>query len=342
MKLLIVTQTVDENDPILGFFCGWVSAYATHFESIAVIALSVGANHLPKNVTVHSLGKNEGVSRIGRFFKYVGLLFSLHTEYTHVFVHMNPEYVIYGCWVWMLFRKKTALWYNHSKKSLRLTAAAHMVRAIFYTSPFAASSQFPGAKQMPAGIDTSIFKPESLAKNRNEIYFQGRITAAKRVADICRAFRSVLKNNSQALLTLVGPVDASYGEYLQSEFGDLVSAGSIVIHGPRKSSDTPTLYSHAGVSVNLTAAGNYDKTVLESMACETPVIVSSAAFADIIPKEWIVPENNPEALAQKILENSALSEADYRALGTQLRTHVEQKHSLTKLAFEVFYAMKSL
>ncbi|MEK7538915.1 MAG: hypothetical protein AAB552_03680 [Patescibacteria group bacterium] len=57
MKLLILTQKVDQNDDILGFFHGWIREFAKHAEQVTVIALGVGEYDLPKNVRVFSLGK---------------------------------------------------------------------------------------------------------------------------------------------------------------------------------------------------------------------------------------------------------------------------------------------
>ena len=58
MRLLICTQTVDLNDPVLGFFHGWIAAFSRHCESVHVICLKEGRHSLPANVFVHSLGKH--------------------------------------------------------------------------------------------------------------------------------------------------------------------------------------------------------------------------------------------------------------------------------------------
>ena len=38
MKLLIITQKVDENDDVLGFFCGWLNKLAEQIDKIYVLA----------------------------------------------------------------------------------------------------------------------------------------------------------------------------------------------------------------------------------------------------------------------------------------------------------------
>lgn len=342
MKLLIVTQTVDENDPVLGFFCRWIEEFAKRFESISVIALNVGTHHLPANVSVYPLGKNEGAGRLRRFFRYLTLLVKLKKDYTHVLAHMNPEYVIAGAPVWLTSEKKVALWYNHTQKSFRLSLAAHLVRVVFHTSLYAASAGFAWAKRMPAGIDTELFKPQNVKKDPFRAYFQGRVAPAKRVADICQAVRTLRFRGVSATLMVVGPEDPKYGERLRTEYADLLSDGALSFGGKMKNSETPSLFNAVRVSINLTAPGNYDKTVLESMACGTPAIVSSKAFADMIPEEWIIPEHDTDALARKMEGIFALPEEKYRALGESLRSSVVKKHGIKHLADELATSFRSL
>src|SRR3989344_6741688 len=57
MRLLIVTQKVDKNDPVLGFFHRWIEKFAKNFERVTVICLGKGEYNLPANVKVLSLGK---------------------------------------------------------------------------------------------------------------------------------------------------------------------------------------------------------------------------------------------------------------------------------------------
>ena len=74
MKLLIITQKVDINDDVLGFFHRWIEEFAKHCEKITVICLQKGEYNLPDNVKVLSLGKEGAMAKIKyalNFYKYI-------------------------------------------------------------------------------------------------------------------------------------------------------------------------------------------------------------------------------------------------------------------------------
>ena len=159
MRLLIVTQAVDLNDPILGFFHSWIEELAKRCESVHVICLKEGRHNLPANVRIHSLGKESGVSRlhyIWRFYKYIWVL---RNEYDTVFVHMNQEYVLLGGKFWRLWRERIILWRNHKMGSIWTHIAGFFAHTVCYTSPSAYVASFKNAVHMPIGIDTDVFKP---------------------------------------------------------------------------------------------------------------------------------------------------------------------------------------
>ena len=305
MKLLIVTQAVDQNDPILGFFCRWLTEFAKQLESIEVICLREGAHSLPANVHVYSLGKP--ASRIYYVARFGWLIWKLRPKYDAVFVHMNPEYVILGGLDWRLMGKKIYFWYNHPNKDLRFKIAARLADKIFYTSRYSAGAKMPHALRMPAGIDTDLFKPQPVTRIQHALYMQGRITPSKHIKVALEALRLVRKEISGATLTLVGPEDPVYGTKLRKEFSDLLQAGAVVFVGPKPNSETPTLYSTHSISINLADNGHYDKSVLESIACGTPVVLYSKAFSSghprevIAPNEILIKERTPEKLAEMVL-----------------------------------------
>ena len=170
MRLLITTQAVDLDDPVLGFMHRWIEEFAAHFDSIEVICLKQGRMQLPANVHVHSLGKphfakasrDEGsrlVSRIRYILRFYRYLWKLRGSYNAVFVHMNQEYVLLGGIFWRMSGKKFVLWRNHKKGSWTTRLAAGLATTVCYTSSAAYVAHFKNAVQMPIGIDTEFFKP---------------------------------------------------------------------------------------------------------------------------------------------------------------------------------------
>lgn len=327
MKLLIVAQALDANHPVLGFFVRWVEEVAKRVEKVTVIASFVGEYKLPANVFVHSLGKELGLERESRALRLPALAIALRKEYDSVFVHMIPEFVIAAGIPWLLLGKRVTLWYNHDVANPWLKMGVFLVRTVFYTSPFAVTARFKKAIRMSAGIDTELFKPNpAVSKMPGSVYFQGRVAPSKNVGALLEAFALVHKKGIAKRLTLVGPEEPSYVEPLKEKYAALIKEGIVVFLGPRKNNETPALYQAHAVSVNLAAAGHYDKSVLESIACGTPAVVASPAFDDIVPPEYRITS----------FEVGDIARALERALGGGLppanRDAVVKNHSLQALA----------
>lgn len=333
MKLLIVTQVIDEEHPVLGFFCRWINRFAKDYEQITVICLQKGSATLPSNVRVHSLGKEQtrmpSVVYAVRFFK---LLLSLDGEYDRVLVHMNPEYFLIAGWWWRIRGRFSALWYVHQHAGLRLRIAELFANRFFYTSPFGAAARSKKGVRMPAGIDTSLFFPQPVEKRPYSIYFQGRVTSAKRVHLLLGAVERLVAEGLPVSATIVGPHDAPYVAQLMTRYESLLNTGVVRFLGSVPNTQTPELFSAHWVSVNLTAAGNYDKAVNESVACGTPAVVASPAFASVLDEQWIIGEPNEERLASVLKQMLLLPQPEYRHIAEQERARVEATESLTALA----------
>jgi glycosyltransferase involved in cell wall biosynthesis len=329
MRLLVVTQAVDRHNPVLGFFHRWLIEFSKEWDSIHVICLYEGEHNLPDNVSVHSLGKEQRKKKEWRIKKrvlyatrFVSLAWKYRNDYDAVFVHMNAEYVVLAGCLWRILGKNIGLWYNHTAGSLWLRFAAPLTHTLFHTSPYAYPARYPHAKKMPAGIDTELFTPKRVKKIPDSMYFQGRICFAKNVHVLIGVFSELLKEGKMKRLTLVGPEDASYTAPFRQRYHGLIRDGTIVFIGPVQNEKTPTLFSSHTVSVNLTAKGNYDKSVLESLACGTPVITTSEAFRDV-PGIVFLKEFTAAAFPTKLPR------------GKEGRVYVEEHHSLPRLSREL-------
>lgn len=291
MKLLIITQKVDKNDPILGFFHRWLEEFAKKFEKVTVICLEKGVYSLPENVKVLSLGKEEGRSKaeyLSRFYRYV---WNEKNNYDAVFVHMNQEYVLLAGDLWQLLGKKVYLWRNHAKGNLLTRIAVALSHKVFYTSPQSFAAQFKKAIQMPVGIDTQFFKPDpQVVRVPNTYLFLGRISPVKKVLEFIAWVKS---NGYQA--TLAGPIlkeDREYGEEVKRNLNN-----KIRFIGPVTPEEARALYLSHEFYVNKTPAGSFDKTIFEAVACGCKLMVDNPDA-----KNFKIEEHSLKKLADKLVK----------------------------------------
>ncbi|KKT81201.1 MAG: hypothetical protein A2838_00905 [Candidatus Zambryskibacteria bacterium RIFCSPHIGHO2_01_FULL_46_25] len=308
MKLLILTQKVAKNDPILGFFVNWIKAFSEKFEKITVICLEAGEYDLPGNVKVLSLGEeklkieNSKLKILAKlkyawnFYKYI---FKFRHDYDAVFVHMNQEYVILGWKFWKLWGKKIYLWRNHAHGDFFTRLAILVSDKVFYTSSQSFTAKFGKAVRMPAGIDTDFFKPDpSVARIPNSVLFLGRIAPVKKVMEFVewaetKGFRKV---------TIAGPIgDKEYGEKVLS-----MLTPNMTYVGPVTQAAALKLYQTHETYVNMTPAGSFDKTILEVAACGTRVKVENNDLkfmegkTDAELRDFVVENHSLKKLADKL------------------------------------------
>lgn len=340
MKLLICTQKVDKNDPILGFFHRWIEEFAKYCESITVICLQVGTHQLPSNVRVLSLGKEEKKSRfryLTRFFRYI---IRERKHYNTVLVHMNQEYVLLGGLFWKLMGKKILLWRNHYSGNIYTRIAMGFSNHIFCTSRYSFTAHSPKSVLMPVGIDTTVFSPNnSVSIEHNSILLFGRIAPSKRIETVIEALRIIVNERHIAVkVTIVGTVlsrDMAYATELKQ---------LIAINGLNKyirflpavpHEKIPELCRQHSVFVNASPSGMFDKTIFEAMACGMLLLVSSKDLQGQIDDRFIFREEDSKDLADKLVLLVGLS-ADHRKRDVLvLRGMVEKRHSITSLGEKI-------
>ena len=115
MRLLFVTQTLDADDPVLGFVADWVKELAGRFGEVTVIANKVGSVADDLDVRLVSLGAEDGVGRIARGMRYQRVLRdAIRGRGVDAFVaHMCPVYLNLP---WPQLRVRgvpTMLWFAH-------------------------------------------------------------------------------------------------------------------------------------------------------------------------------------------------------------------------------------
>lgn len=352
MRLLFITQKADKNDDVLGVYHRWIEGLARRFDKVTVICLYQGETSFPNNVTVYSLGKELGRSRIQYILYFWKLIWKLRKDYDRVFVHMNPEYVILGGFFWRLAGKKVILWYAHYLANWKIRLAAVLANRLVTST--ARAFPFPSKKIviLQQGIDVDLFKPfeEKGKSGKFRILFLGRISPVKNLDVLLRAFQLASSHLEIELSVVGGPTpgknsEALYFQQMQKMAGDLSIAPKVKFCAPVPNFQTPGIYNQHDLFVNLTVTGSFDKSTLEAMACGLPVLVSNLAFRDILPPELqerlMFLENNHVVLAAKIEYLAGLSEGERHEIGSALRSLVIAKHGLNDLMDKLHQAITS-
>lgn len=284
MRLLVVTQAVDLDNPVLGFFHRWIEEIATHFESVVVICLFEGRHSLPQNVEVFSLGKEKREAYKPEYAqRFLALAWGLRGRYDSVFVHMNLEYVLLAGWLWMLLGKPVYLWRNHYQQSPFMGFAAFFCRKMFCTSEHSYNAKYKKTVLMPIGIDTDTFKPLDLPRTRSVLSI-GRAAPSKQLEILIDAVALLAKDNTQLGTRIYGealPQDMKYLADLKKRVQDAHIEHLVEFHQGVRNSDTPALYSAHEIFVNCSRSGMYDKTIFEALACGALSIASSGDYAEV-------------------------------------------------------------
>ena len=313
MKLLIVTQAVDADDPALGFFVGWIQEFAKHVQNVEVICLKEGKHDaLPTNVRVHSLGKEKGPPRFARRLVYAihfkFLAWKLRHHYDAVFVHMNPEYVVIAGPLWRMLGKRIGLWYVHKSVDLKLRIATALAHDIFTASPEGFRLTTSKLHVVGHGIDTDMFRaPIRPLSTPLRIVSVGRITPIKNLDTLIEAIALLRGRGITATATLIGTPTTASDETYQASLKELAEkrgvSERIVFAGHVPYAQMSEQYRAFDISVNLAPTGGMDKAVLESMAAGLLVFVSNRGFADLLGPfagDLIFPERDATACADKI------------------------------------------
>lgn len=328
MRLLIITQTVDAADSNLGFFVRWIEEFAKCAEVI-VVANTVHADtvrKLPKGISVYSLGKETGASRIVRFLRYQQLLWQLLPRADGVFFHMCPEYVLGAHFLPLLFRKKTLLWYVHKEVSWRLRLAALLVDRIFTASQESCRLRSKKVKIVGHGIDTALFGGKHERARGMKLLTVGRISPTKDLRTLILGFLQLRAQFPDATLSIVGdPIthaDRLHQDALRREFSDKVQ-----FKGGIPYASLPAVYADATAFVHASRTGSMDKAVLEALAAGLPILTSSEAFSEEIPGVRKFREGDPKGMAEKISQAYARGELRYNEAAAWVR----ERHNLRRL-----------
>jgi glycosyltransferase involved in cell wall biosynthesis len=286
MKLLVVTQAYDTEDPVLGFFTKWVAALAERAHRVTVIALRVGRYEQHTNVRVSGLGLLRtvpGVRKVARTFVFLWRAWALRAEYDTVLVHMNQEYVLIAGWLWFLLGKRVYLWRNHYAGSGLTDLAASWCNKVFCTSQHSYTAQFSNTVLMPVGVDTQEFvRSRGVTRTPRSVLFLSRIAPSKRVDILIDALEKVQDSGVEFSATICGsPLhqDQAYLDLLKLR-ATSAGLGSVHFEPGVPHHQTAAMYQAHDIFVNCSPSGMFDKVLFEAAASGCIVVATS--------KDWNV------------------------------------------------------
>jgi glycosyltransferase involved in cell wall biosynthesis len=346
MNILIITQTVDEKDPILGFFCDWLLEFSKFYSKVTVIALGVGDYAQPENVEVFSLGKNDGKNRAVYLFRFFKLIIEKRKDYDLVFVHMNPIYLVLAGWYWQLLGKKVFLWYTHRQVDLKLRLGAFFAKKIFTASAEGLCLKTGKKTVLGHGINSGrFFCPEKIipAEKEFSVLHVGRIAPIKNISVLIEAVAALAKRGVPVILTLVGPAKTDAEKKEKKHLEEIIEKNNlkekVSFAGPVSFNSLPCFFCQARVSVNLAPTGGMDKAVLESLFCGTPAIASNKTFLPVLEpyaETLSFKEGDYLDLALKLERFFKMEESKKMEMAEALRIKVQKGHNLSNLIEKIY------
>jgi len=189
--------------------------------------------------------------------------------------------------------------------------------AVSHSTTVALNRYFDADWQIiPNGIDTDVFNPNAppppgMSRDVPTILFLGRFDPRNGLSTLIDSFRRVKsRGNSgrQAKLVVVGDGPLREHYYKQANGDkDIVFVGAVL-------EGRPSYYAHSSVYACPTTKASFGITLLESMACETPVVCSDIlGFRDVVVNEreaLMVPCGDRDARADalvRVLDDAGLA-----------------------------------
>lgn len=165
---------------------------------------------------------------------------------------------------------------------------------------------------IPNGVDVEMFRPDvprprGMAEGVPTILFLGRLDPRNGLGTLIEAFRRVRGSHRPARLVVAG--DGPLRPYYESMAGgdpDILFVGALF-------EERAGYYAHSDIYACPSTKASFGITLLEAMACGTPIVCSDAeGFRDVVAdgrEALIVPKRDPRGLADALahlLEDHAL------------------------------------
>jgi glycosyltransferase involved in cell wall biosynthesis len=331
MRLVVVTQRVDPDDPALGATVPMLQALAERVDELVVLTLAAREAGLPANVRVKSIAAPTQALRGLRFA--AALAPELRRRPVAVLAHMSPIYAVLAAPLTRPLRIPLLLWFTHWRASRMLSAAERVSTRVLTVD----RTSFPltSEKVLPIGhgIDVAAIPCVEQADGRLRLLALGRTSPAKGLDTIVDAV--ALLADAPVELELRGPSLTDEERAYRARLG--------VVEDPVPRREIAAVYARAGALVNNMRSGALDKVVFEAAAACLPVLVSNPGFESLvgdIDPTLRFPQDDAAALAGRIRALLDVGPEARAAIGRELRARVERDHSVEHWADRVVEAAR--
>ncbi len=351
MNLLLFNLVTDIADPILGFTTRWIDALSERVDHIDVITMRAGVVRTPRNVVVHSVGKERGLNEVRRGVEFYRLLRAVLAE-RHIdacFSHMMPLFSVMAAPLLRRRRIPIVTWYTHRQLSTVLRLAYAVSSRVVTASP----DSWPYLREklvvVGHGIDTDLFSPIAATRSESPLIVSvGRIAPIKNTHLLVDAVRLLHDRGVPVRCFLVGATldhDREYGSAMTRRIRELGLESAVRFVGPVPHDDVVAHHRAATVHVSLSPQGLFDKAVLESMACGAPGVVAHHGYDELLGdlgpslRVGVVTALGVSDTVSALL---AKPEPERLAIGARLRAAVVARHGLATLSDRIVALLKQL
>ncbi len=325
-RLLVVCQAVDEADPLFGFFVHWLAEAAKQGIGLTVLALRVGAHHLPASVQVIPLRPKGSRSRIAVIKTLLQMSWTHRAIYDGVFVRGDAQYLVFAGWLWRLLQKRLVFWYTHyAAPSPWFWLGSIWPHA--HVTAVRASNPLRRAIVIGHHIDATRFsgtRPQG--KKPVSVLIFGRVSPVKRVPWMVALLRPFVERG-EVTVRIVGA---------SSDAGTTAAVHEALIPGmtweahAMAERETPALYANADIVLNATP-GSLDKTIIEAAASGCVVCATTPGFAEGLPDglRWL--QGTTEQEIQEAIQRLVRMRPEERQqIGDALAVWARETHGLAQ------------
>lgn len=341
---------IDPADDIAGFVIDWIRGLAARLDHLDVIALEDRRAErpvdLPANVTVHSLGKENGRNRLAELAASQKILSRVMGRTDFLLCHMMPIYAVAaGPWA-KLYKKPLLLWYTHQNVDLKLKVAVALADRVVTAVDGSMGIDTPKKRVLGHGINFDRFHsgPPRPETDRLTVVSIGRLSPVKRLETLIEAAK-LLKDRGaldKFRFDLIGqagtPAQQEYVAGLKRSVEQAGLGRAINFVGSVPYLEIAPLYHQADVFLSCQSQLGLDKALLEAMASGLPTITANSSFFDLLGDrsgELFFNGDRPGELADRLAGLADLTAVRRTEIGAGLRDRVLAAHGLDGLVTKI-------